>query len=291
MGLKNFGLQNLKFKDYMEVISKSMIEKWIVPYLSIGKRGAKADVAISAIVRATLHRLKTGVQWRFLPLKAFFDAGAITWNGVYYHYSKWVRDGSFQKAWTAILKAHKALLDLSSMQLDGSHTPAKGGGENMGYQGRKAAKTTNALFFVDKNGQPLAMATPQRGNHHDLYEIKTLFEQMCQSLEDADITVKGIFLNADAGFDAEELRRLCSEKEIEANIADNPRNGTLSQTYQHFDEELYKQRYVIERTNAWLDSFKTLLIRFEKNINSWMAQHFMAFSVLLLRKNTPLLKY
>ena len=291
MGLKNFGLQNLKFKDYMEVISKSMIEKWIVPYLSIGKRGAKADVAIGAIVRAILHRLKTGVQWRFLPLKAFFDAGAITWNGVYYHYSKWVRDGSFQKAWTAILKAHKALLDLSSMQLDGSHTPAKGGGENMGYQGRKAAKTTNALFFVDKNGQPVAMATPQRGNRHDLYEIKTLFEQMCQSLEDADITVKGIFLNADAGFDAEELRTLCGEKEIEANIADNPRNGTLSQTYQHFDEELYKERYVIERTNAWLDSFKTLLIRFEKNINSWMAQHFMAFSVLLLRKNTPLLKY
>ena len=80
MGLKNFGLQNLKFKDYMEVISKSMIEKWIVPYLSIGKRGAKAGVAISAIVRSILHRLKTGVQWRFLPLKAFFDAGAITWN-------------------------------------------------------------------------------------------------------------------------------------------------------------------------------------------------------------------
>ena len=157
----------------------------------------------------------------------------------------------------------------------------------MGYQGRKAAKTTNALFFVDKNGQPVAMATPQRGNQHDLYEIKTLFEQMCQSLEDADITVKGIFLNADAGFDAEELRTLCSEKEIEANIADNPRNGTLSQTYQHFDEELYKERYVIERTNAWLDSFKTLLIRFEKNINSWMAQHFMAFSVLLLRKTPP----
>ncbi|HKG67677.1 MAG TPA: IS5/IS1182 family transposase, partial [Segetibacter sp.] len=49
----------------------------------------------------------------------------------------------------------------------------------------------------------------------------------------------------------------------------------------------YKERYVIERTNAWLDSFKTLLIRFEKNINSWMAQHFMAFSVLLLRKTPP----
>jgi len=287
MGHMNFGLQNFKFKDHMEVISKSMIEKWIVPFLSIGKRGAKAEVAIGDIVRIILHRLKTGVQWRFLPVKAFFEPDVISYNGVYHHYSKWVKDGLFQKAWTAILKAHKALLDLSSMQLDGSHTLAKRGGENIGYQGRKAAKTTNALFFVDKNGQPVAMATPQRGNHHDLYEIKTLFEQMCQSLEDADIAVKGIFLNADAGFDAEELRTLCREKEIEANIADNPRNGSLPETYHYFDELLYKERYVIERTNAWLDSFKPLLVRFEKNINSWMAQHFMAFSVLLLRKTSP----
>jgi transposase len=116
-------------------------------FLSIGKRGAKAEVAIGDIVRIILHRLKTGVQWRFLPVKAFLDAGAITWNGVYYHYSKWVKDGSFQKAWTAILKAHKALLALSFMQPDGSHTPAKGGGENIGYQGRKAAKTTNGAVL------------------------------------------------------------------------------------------------------------------------------------------------
>jgi transposase len=177
------------------------------------------------------------------------------------------------------------------MQLDGSHTPAKGGGENIGYQTRKAAKTTNALFLVDKQGQPVAMATPQRGNHHDLYQIRPLFEQMCQLLEDAAIRVKGIFLNADAGFDAEELRGLCSEKEIEVNIAANRRNGSLSETYQHFDDQLYKERFVIERTNAWLDSFKTLLVRFEKNIDSWMAQHFMAFAVLLLRKCQHLLKY
>ena len=131
----------------------------------------------------------------------------------------------------------------------------------------------------------MAMATPQGGNHHDLYEIRSLFEQMCRLPEDAAIRVKGIFLNADAGFDAEELRTLCSEKQIAVNIADNPRNGgTLSATYQHFEEQLYKERFVIERTNAWLDSFKTLLVRFEKNINSWMAQHFMAFAVLLLRK-------
>ena len=269
----------------MEVLHKSMIEKWIVPYLSKGKRGAKAAVALVDVVAAILHRLKTGDQWRQLPLKQFFAPGAITWNGVYYYFNKWFKDGSFQKAWIAILQAHKGLSDLSSMQLDGSHTIAKQGGEAIGYQSRKAAKTTNALFFTDKKGQPIVMAAPQAGNHHDVYEIRTLFEQMCKLLEEAGICLKGVFMNADAGFDCQELRTLCSEKEIEANIADNPRNNEiLSEDYQYFDEELYQERYVIERTNAWIDSFKGLLIRFEKKIKSWMAQHWMAFSVLLLRK-------
>jgi transposase len=278
-------LQNKKGYNHMEVLSKGMIDKWIVPHLSVGKRGAKSEVALSDIIAAILHRLKTGSQWRHLPLKAFFEPGTLTWNGVYYYFNKWCKDGSFKKAWIAILRQHKKHLDLSSMQLDGSHTPVKQGGEAVGYQGRRAAKTSNALFFVDKQGQPLAMAEPQAGNHHDLYEISTLFEQMCQLLAEAGISVKGVFLNADAGFDAEELRTLCTDKQIEANIADNPRNQTTSSAqYQYFDEELYKERYVVERTNAWLDSFKGLLIRFEKKIKTWMAQHWMAFIVLLLRK-------
>ena len=275
----------------MEVLSKSMIEKWIVPYLSVGKRGAKAQVALSDVVSAILHRLKTGEQWRWLPLKEFFAPDAITWNGVYYYFNKWFKDGSFQNAWIAILRANKAHLDLSSLQLDGSHTPAKQGGEAVGYQGRKKAKTTNALFFSDKQGLPIAMAEPQAGNHNDVHEIKSLFEQMCRLLEDAGISLKGVFMNADAGFDTAELRAVCAEKEIEANIADNPRNReTLSEEYQYFDEQLYKERFVIERANAWLDGFsagsfgKGLLVRYEKKLKSWMAQHWMAFCTFLLRK-------
>ncbi len=276
----------------MEVLSKSIIEKWIVPHLSVGKRGAKPAVSLSDVVAAILHRLKSGEQWRWLPVKEFFAPEAITWQGVYYYFNKWFKDDSFQKAWLAILQQNKKLLDLSSMQLDGSHTTARQGGEAVGYQGRKKAKTTNALFFADKNGLPLVISEPQAGNHNDVYEIRTLFEQMCNLLQGAGISLQGVFMNADAGFDVEELRAICTDKEIEANIADNPRNSDkLSEDYQHFDDELYKERFVIERTNAWLDGFKGLLIRYEKKIKSWMTQHWMAFCVLLLRKLNPLLKY
>lgn len=141
--------------------------------------------------------------------------------------------------------------------------------------------------MTDSKGQPVAMAEPQAGNHNDVYQISSLFEQMCSLLQSAGISLRGVFMNADAGFDTEELRELCAEQKIEANIANNPRNKkkeAVADDYVYFDEKLYRNRYVIERTNAWLDGFKGLLIRYEKKTKSWMAQHFLAFITLLLRK-------
>ena len=49
-----------------------------------------------------------------------------------------------------------------------------------------------------------------------------------------------------------------------------------------FDELLYKCRFVIERTNAWLDAFKAILVRFETNAIHWEALNILAFCVILL---------
>ena len=269
----------------MEVLSKVMIEQWILPHLSKGERGPEPEVELSDIVQAILYRLKTGCQWRMIPLKQFFEGDALSWNGVYYHHREWVKDGSWRKVWIEILKANHSKLDLSSLQLDGSHTPAKKQGEHVGYQGRKATKTTNALFFSDKEGLPLSMATPQAGNHNDLFEIRELFAEMCALLEQAGIDLRGVFMNADAGFDARVVRETGAEKEMEVNIALNTRNAAQpEEEYVYFDEELYKERNVIERTNAWIDGFKALLVRYEVKINTWMALHFMAFATIFIRK-------
>lgn len=179
---------------------------------------------------------------------------------------------------------------MSSIELDGSHTPCKNGGDAVGYQGRKAAKTTNALFVSDNQGVMLAMSTPQEGQHHDLFQIQTLFEEICLLLQQAAINLKGLFLNADPGFDSAEFQKVCEKQEIIANLKSNPRNSDAQQAdpYQAgthiFDEELYKNRTVIEHANAWIDGFKTLLIRFEYSVRNWMSLHFIAFSIIFLRK-------
>lgn len=274
----------------MGIIDKAMIEKWILPHLTVGTRGFETTVPMVEIVECIFHRLKTGCQWRELPTKQFFSGKALHWNSVFYYYNKWSKAGCWKSIWINLLRKNPQCLDLSSVQFDGSHTPAKNGGDAVGYQGRKACKTTNSLFLSDNQGVMLAMSTPQEGNHHDLFQIQNLFGEICSLLEEGGISLRGLFLNADAGFDSAEFVSACESREIIANVRENPRNSTgLDQEpYQSgthvFDAELYAHRSVVEHANAWLDGFKALLIRFEFTIRNWMNLHFIAFSLIFLRK-------
>jgi transposase len=213
----------------MGIISKDMIEKWILPQLPVGTRGFETIVPLTEIVECILYRLKTGCQWRELPTKEFFTLKILHWNTVYYYFNKWSKAACWKKIWVYILTNNLQYLDLSSIELDGSHTPCKNGGDAVGYQGRKASNTTNALFVSHNQGVMLAMSTPQEGQHHDLFQIQTLFEQICVLLKQAAINLKGLFVNADPGFDSVDFHKACGKEEIMANVKPNPRNSVNQQ--------------------------------------------------------------
>lgn len=259
------------------------MEKWILPHLSQGKRGFSTRFDLGKIFRLIIKRLKTGCQWRELSLKEYFPKETISWQLVYYYFSKWSKDGSFKRIWISLLQNNKRELDLSCVQLDGSHTRSKTGGESVGYQGRKSSNTSNCIFLCDNQGQMLSLGEPVSGEHHDLYNIEETLEKILSLLNDAEIEHKGLFLNADAGFDSKKLRHILEQKEMIANIKDNPRNGETKDE-KYFDQELYKRRFKIEKANAWLDSFKALLVRYETLNITWINLHYLAFSILFLRK-------
>lgn len=71
--------------------------------------------------------------------------------------------------------------------------------------------------------------------------------------------------------------------EIIANVCPNPRNGEPAEDYL-FDDELYKERFVIERTNAWMDGFRSILTRFDTSVSSWKGWNYLAFAVVFLKK-------
>ena len=266
-----------------QVLSKDMIELEIVPYLPKTKSGFKPHVPLCEIVNAILYKLKTGIQWEYLPVKSLFSGTVLHYKTVFGHYRKWCKDEVWKSCWVRLLKANKSNIDLSSGDLDGSHTTALKGGEAVGYQGREKRKTTNALYLSDRQGLPLAMSEPVADNHNDVFNIAVLFEEVTSTLKQADISIDGLFINADAGFDTQKLRNLCEGKGIIANISFNKRNGKKDRG-EYFDQELYDERYAIECTNAWMDSFRSLLNRFDTTVSSWKGFIFLAFIVIGIRK-------
>lgn len=91
-------------------------------------------------------------------------------------------------------------------------------------------------------------------------------------------------MNADSGFDCHELIILCFQYGIIPNFARNKRSKTVEDDI-CFDLQLYKERYSVERTNAWLDSFRSLLNRYDTTVISWKPLNYIAFIVIGLKKS------
>lgn len=265
-------------------MDKDTIKQEIVPHLSVGSRGPAVEAPIETIVAAIFYRLKTGCQWRELPVERFFQQ-QYSYQSVYRNFREWCNDGSWLAVWRSLLKKYRAELDLSTVQLDGSQTIAKRGGSAVGYQGRKKAKTTNMLYLVDNQGMIVSCSEAISGEHHDLYQIREIFQQLCDILKEVGIDVDGLFLNADAGFDTADFRDCCSEKNIIANIPENRRNSQqLQDNDQYFDEQLYRRRSIAEHPFAWMDSCKALLIRFETRADTWRSMNILGMIRLFLRR-------
>ena len=265
------------------VLDKDTIKNEILPHLSVAKRGFQSKSSLIEVINAILYKLKTGCQWEYLPVKELFSGKVLKYGAVFHNYNKWRKKGEWKSLWLQLLDKHRSELDMSSVDLDGSHTPAIRGGEEVGYQGRKKRKTTNALYLTDRKGLPLAMSVPKSGEHHDTHNIVAVMQNMMEDMAKANIRTDGLFLNVDAGFDCAALRSVLKSYGIVSNICINKRNGTTNDSIV-LDELLYRERYSIERTNAWMDSFRTILNRFDTTLRNWESWNYIAFSVMLLRK-------
>ena len=98
-------------------MGESTIINWIIPFLSVGKRGFSSKYYFAKIIQLIFKRLKTGMQWRELPIESYFEKGEISWQNVYYYFNKWSKDGSFQRIWLNLLSKKKRKLDMSCVQL------------------------------------------------------------------------------------------------------------------------------------------------------------------------------
>jgi transposase len=271
-------------------LSDSAFEKYVLPYLSQAKRGYVCKIPLLKVFNYILYFLHTGCQWAELPIDPDPEdptSPEISYHAIYYHYRKWCRDGSLEAVWVNSIDELELneLLDLTHVNLDGTHTLAKKGGDSAVYQQRKRAKTTNILPMVEANGFIIATSPIIAGNHNDAYELVSNLQSAFGFIQSLGLDISGSYFNGDKAFDTVACRKTCFNYGLIPNVAENQRNRKTSKRGRKrlFNQEIYKQRFVAERTFAWVDKFKRLLIRLEREDLYFLGGHFIAFAMINLR--------
>jgi len=109
-------------------VTETQFEQHFLPHLSTAKRGFKCKIPLCKMFNYILYKLRTGCQWEFLPIDTTTDGvPEISYQVPYYHFRKWSNDGSLQRLFDASILTIKGDLDLSELNLDGSHSAAKKG--------------------------------------------------------------------------------------------------------------------------------------------------------------------
>ncbi len=276
----------------MSTIPTSLTEKafdeHVRPYISVAKRGYECSIPLYKVFNYILYKLHTGCQWEQLPITLREDGSRqkeITYHAIYYHYGKWSKDGSLEKVWQGSILTIKGDLNLSELNLDGTHVIAKKGGESVAYQGRKKAKTSNILPVTDKEGFIVATTGLIAGNHNDAYNLKPHLQEIFKSMKRLSLDFQSAFFNADKAFDTRDARKTCFNHGVVPNIAENKRNRKTAKRgrKRFFNTEVHKRRFTCERTYAWVDKFRALLIRFDRKDICFLGAHFIVFAMINLR--------
>lgn len=269
-------------------ITEEQFDEHVRPYVSTAQRGFESKIPLYKVFNYILDRLYTGCPWSALKIErdpADASRPEISHDAVAYHFRKWSRDGSLERLFGASLLTIVEALDLSVINLDGSHALAKKGGQAVSYQSRKRGQTTNILCFTDNQGFILATTDIVAGNHHDSWQLEQHLQQGFSSMKRLDLPIAGAFFNADPAFDTKAARKTCFNHKLVPNIKENPRNRKTTKRgpARLFDKTVYKRRFVSERTFAWVDKFRALLIRFDRLAHCFLGSHFIAFTLINLR--------
>ena len=96
----------------------------------------------------------------------------------------------------------------------------------------------------------------------------------------------GAYLNLDSGFDSTHNRKCIFNAGMTPNITENPRNRKRIERgrKRFFNAAIHALRTRIDRTFAWEDKFKRLLLRFEHMQQRHFGMKLMAYTLVNVRE-------
>ena len=117
-----------------------------------------------------------------------------------------------------------------------------------------------------------------------------LLPQSLQALKkvakEVGLDLRGAYVNLDGGFDSRANRKCIFNAGMIPNIKENPRNRKTTKRgrKRFFNAAIHALRMRVERTFAWEDQFKRLLLRCERIQQRHYGLKLLAYTLMNLRE-------
>ena len=242
-------------------------DQWeVIKHFLNWQRKRKLD--LREIMDAILYITRTGLQWRNLSETRFPD-----WQAIYYYFDKWKKNAVFEKINTALNQIERLQNDrepLPSLGLADSQSIklAPMIYEDRGIDGNKKVNGRKRQILVDVLGR-IYQCHIHAANLHDSPEGVHLLKDSTDFLDRlhkimADKTYRGTFAQA---------------VELAGVVFEVPHRPDHTKGF-----VVEAKRWVVERTFAWLNFFRRVVVDYEHTIESARSFLFLAnISICLWR--------
>jgi transposase len=188
---------------------------------------------------------------------------------------EWIAAGIFDALRSSVLAAYERLigLDLADVAIDGCLTKAPSGGECAGKSPVDRAKGgLKRSRLVDGAGVPIT-AVPAPANIGDTTLLLATLDLLTGLLEQVGAVPAQTTVHLDAGYDYRPCRAELAERGLGAAIS---RRGTPAPVQ-------VGKRWVVERTNSWLNDFGRIRRCTERRRTCVEAYLALAAAIVVLR--------
>lgn len=220
------------------------------------------------IFNAIFYLLKTGCQWRMLPIDF------APWNTVYYYYRQWKNNGLIEEI-------HEALRNMVRKKAGRQESPSaacidsrsvkttRSGGECRGVDGGKKTKGRKQHIITDTLGLLLVVVV-HAANVHD----STAAQEVINRLKGRFDRLTKIY--ADGGYRGVLIENV---KRIFGWVIDIVLRSDRNTNFQ-----VLPKRWVVERTFSWFESYRRLSKDYEYLIDTSETMIHLAMIRLMLNR-------
>ena len=250
--------------------------------LAPGARGRPALHDRRAMVDACCFVLRTGCSWRTLPTEVF-----PPWHAVQKAFTRWAAQGKFEQLQDRLRQQWRQrverTLQPSAAIIDSQSTRISPQGGDQGFDAGKKVKGRKRHLVVDTLGLILAVVVSSAA----IQDRDAAAAALTQAQAKTGQSIKTLF--ADSAYAGRCAALITQHQAINVQIVRRMPRGQWDDPQQPLwpvqeTMKVLPKRWVVERTHAWLERHRRLIMHHDRNTETSRAWVWLAQARMLLAR-------